>query len=300
MPSFYMNAPDCICSPGRLPLGAFCAGRDDLEREALHDDRISIRAPRAGCDQAAATKKGFMSEFQSTRPVWGATRSPMWRSCSSRYFNPRAPCGARRTRGRGEVQPEHISIHAPRVGRDSMRSVGSIFSYYFNPRAPCGARPVLTGTGYKNKSISIHAPRVGRDCPGRSRLCRTRYFNPRAPCGARQLLRFSVHKWSYFNPRAPCGARRGLAQDFRRKFWISIHAPRVGRDVSLSITPPPASNFNPRAPCGARPANASHVMQPIEHFNPRAPCGARHERITVQKLIAHFNPRAPCGARQQI
>lgn len=50
MPSFYMNAPDCICSPGRLPLGAFCAGRDDLEREALHDDRISIRAPRAGCD----------------------------------------------------------------------------------------------------------------------------------------------------------------------------------------------------------------------------------------------------------
>lgn len=73
MPSFYMNAPDCICSPGRLPLGAFCAGRDDLEREALHDDRISIRAPRAGRDQAAATKKGFMSEFQSTRPVWGAT-----------------------------------------------------------------------------------------------------------------------------------------------------------------------------------------------------------------------------------
>ena len=69
-----MNAPDCICSPGRLPLGAFCAGRDDLEREALHDDRISIRAPRAGCDQAAATKKGFMSEFQSTRRMGAAGR----------------------------------------------------------------------------------------------------------------------------------------------------------------------------------------------------------------------------------
>lgn len=51
MPSFYMNAPDCICSPGRLPLGAFCAGRDDLEREALHDDRISIHAPRVGARQ---------------------------------------------------------------------------------------------------------------------------------------------------------------------------------------------------------------------------------------------------------
>ena len=56
MPSFYMNAPDCICSPGRLPLGAFCAGRDDLERESLHDDRISIRAPRAGCDKVHAPR----------------------------------------------------------------------------------------------------------------------------------------------------------------------------------------------------------------------------------------------------
>ena len=95
MPSFYMNAPDCICSPGRLPLGAFCAGRDDLEREALHDDRISIRAPRAGCD-ARARRPGATAPisihapragcdhvydfpvpaaraFQSTRPVWGAT-----------------------------------------------------------------------------------------------------------------------------------------------------------------------------------------------------------------------------------
>lgn len=47
MPSFYMNAPDCICSPGRLPLGAFCAGRDMLNQA---DDG-----------------------FQSTRPVRGAT-----------------------------------------------------------------------------------------------------------------------------------------------------------------------------------------------------------------------------------
>ena len=51
MPSFYMNAPDCICSPGRLPLGAFCAGRD------LRGIQDAIAA--AG--------------FQSTRPVWGAT-----------------------------------------------------------------------------------------------------------------------------------------------------------------------------------------------------------------------------------
>ncbi len=73
MPSFYMNAPDCICSPGRLPLGAFCAGREDLEREALHDDRISIHAPGGG----ATTVRALMDAgalFQSTHPVRGATK----------------------------------------------------------------------------------------------------------------------------------------------------------------------------------------------------------------------------------
>ena len=96
MPSFYMNAPDCICSPGRLLLGAFCAGRDDLEREALHDDRISIRAPRGGatarraldrekrvisihvphvgCDRYIGTYIYKDIKFQSTHPVRGATK----------------------------------------------------------------------------------------------------------------------------------------------------------------------------------------------------------------------------------
>ena len=78
---------------------------------------ISIHAPRAGCDcrepdradrgrnfnprtpcgvrQAAATKKGFMSEFQSTHPVRGATM-----------------------RLAGTYNQAFISIHAPRAGCD--------------------------------------------------------------------------------------------------------------------------------------------------------------------------------------
>ena len=83
-----MNAPDCICSPGRLPLGAFCAGRDDLEREALHDDRISIHAPGAGCDRTRIVVSISAPGFQSTH-IANADRV------------------------------KAISIHAPRVGRDS-------------------------------------------------------------------------------------------------------------------------------------------------------------------------------------
>ena len=80
---------------------------------------ISIHAPRAGRDsnhfenlehtvgsfQSTRPVRGATADyllelspekFQSTRPVRGATRRPCGRGRRSRYFNPRAPCGARR------------------------------------------------------------------------------------------------------------------------------------------------------------------------------------------------------------
>lgn len=98
MPSFYMNAPDCICSPGRLPLGAFCAGRDDLEREALHDDRISIHAPRGGATPQA--------------------RSPY----PSGPISIRAPRVGRDHGTRADGRGRTISIHAPHAGCDKVHA----------------------------------------------------------------------------------------------------------------------------------------------------------------------------------
>ena len=80
-------------------------------------------------------------EFQSTRPVWGATIIIF--KCLDRWFNfnPRAPCGARR-----------LSAVSARIGK-----------LHFNPRAPCGARRLLCSLIIRYEVISIHAPRVGRD-----------------------------------------------------------------------------------------------------------------------------------------
>ena len=206
-----MNAPDCICSPGRLPLGAFCAGRDDLEREALHDDRISIRAPRAGRDflrlqdiaraliSIHAPRVGrdaveinfstYVELFQSTRPVWGATTAG---AC-------RLPCGS-------------ISIHAPRVGRDLLGDAVHADDDDFNPRAPCGARPKIVAfyglndefqstrpvwgatCAYRDDratggNISIHAPRVGRDAKSGYTLGEVTVFQSTRPVwGATRFL----------------------------------------------------------------------------------------------------------------
>ena len=124
-------------------------------------------------------------------------------------------------------------------------------------------------------------------------------FNPRAPCGARLLqvdlplllVGISIH--------APRVGRDLYEECLKRLVDISIHAPRVGRDLVRQHLLSEEEHFNPRAPCGAR--QAIWCFTPVcRHFNPRAPCGARH--FAVHALVGNdlnFNPRAPCGARLQ-
>ena len=83
----------------------------------------------------------MLSSFQSTLPVWGATvRQHNFLFCHI-YFNPRSPCGERRSL----LQDYH------RGGN------------YFNPRSPCGERRFQITKRCWHYSISIHAPRVGSD-----------------------------------------------------------------------------------------------------------------------------------------
>ena len=58
---------------------------------------ISIHAPRAGSDINKLKNWMNVILFQSTLPVWGATRTLLLRSAVFAYFNPRSPCGERRT-----------------------------------------------------------------------------------------------------------------------------------------------------------------------------------------------------------
>ena len=149
-------------------------------------------------------------EFQSTRPVRGATkrraaarlvevisihapragrdrRSLRCRE-ARQNFNPRAPCGARRDMI-GQTDPaELISIHAPRAGRD-----------------------YLEGAYDSNREISIHAPRAGRDFLGCGYSEGGYYFNPRAPCGARQSTKIFKEEFVIFQSTRPVrGATVGL------------------------------------------------------------------------------------------
>ena len=57
--------------------------------------RISIHAPRVGCDPGPCTHPGNRQGFQSTHPVWGATSTALVLRWCWMDFNPRTPCGVR-------------------------------------------------------------------------------------------------------------------------------------------------------------------------------------------------------------
>ena len=100
-------------------------------------------------------------------------------------FNPRSPSGLRQMCSSALYITVHISIHAARVGCDSIIRAAVQNAVYFNPRSPSGLR----------LSVSNF-------------VCGFFDFNPRSPSGLRRNLHKHLHVQLYFNPRSPSGLRR--------------------------------------------------------------------------------------------
>ena len=103
--------------------------------------QISIHAPLAGCDSVSPALISSLLKFQSTHPLRGATIGDL-RACWSAsisihaplagcdpltsaarrpwgmHFNPRTPCGVRRSARSAAPWADRISIHAPLAGCD--------------------------------------------------------------------------------------------------------------------------------------------------------------------------------------
>ena len=120
--------------------------------------------PIRGATRTSPQRKPRLPRFQSTRPIRGATRSAGRFRGVDRHFNPRAPYGARLCQLPHSVVTDAISIHAPHTGRDTAPSkIRNLRNAFQSTRPIRGAtlRPGRKGTGKIN-------------------------FNPRAPYGARQ------------------------------------------------------------------------------------------------------------------
>ena len=78
---------------------------------------------------------------------------------------------------------------------------------------------------------------------------------------------------------------------------ISIHSPRVERDICYRRVESVHQDFNPLAPCGARPEACRGLpsRQRISIHSPRVERDLKVFKAALKKL--YFNPLAPCGAR---
>ena len=83
-----------------------------------------------------------MWKFQSTRPIRGATPFPLRSRYSRRYFNPRAPYGARRQLIRKNSAWPIFQSTRPIRGATPNQAAFAKQQQNFNPRAPYGARLV--------------------------------------------------------------------------------------------------------------------------------------------------------------
>ena len=184
-----------------------CGVRRGAGKGRSRGRRISIHAPRVGCDLAWVGGSTYVTVISIHAPRVGCDENPFGSQEVGAYFNPRTPCGVRRSGSGGSADAQEFQSTHPVWG-----------ATWSNPRW----RRVM--------NISIHAPRVGCDGSGSGGSADAQEFQSTHPvwgatgggAGGELLLAISIHA-----PRVGCDSR---ARVNRYDFKISIHAPRVGCD----------------------------------------------------------------------
>ena len=214
-------------------------------------------------------------------------------------FNPRPPRGGRRAEGSHHQPRAGISIHAPREGGDGIFGIKAELAVV----------------------ISIHAPREGGDSLVSDRLTPVSYFNPRPPRGGRHEPRVQLSDSDLFQSTPPARGATDLVVFQTALTQISIHAPREGGDLAMSVGFIPARIFQSTPPARGATWPPRRPPRIRSDFNPRPPRGGRHPlglRVEVDIVISihapreggdsrvliscvrtgNFNPRPPRGGRR--
>ena len=189
--------------------------------------------------------------FQSTRPTWGATQWRRYPARDAAFQSTRPTWGATPIYHSTEQRSE-VSIHAPHVGRDRLPATYAARFGRFNPRAPRGARRTSARLTRRFRSFNPRASRGARQRTVRRSVARLTFQSTRPTWGATIDQAAGHPEARSFNPRAPRGARLqsthaapwNISFQSTRPTWgatlfvvpavagyyVSIHAPHVGRD----------------------------------------------------------------------
>ena len=161
-------------------------------KEGINIRSFNSRAPHGARPPTVCTC-GKETEFQFTRPAWGATNSAMLPTASARFQFTRPAWGATMWL-LNTKQPDIVSIHAPRMGRDFLRGRLVPDCEFQFTRPAWGATGIVRRPGGSWKSFNSRAPHGARR--NRRRHCLTQLsFNSRAPHGARRKSPHQKQHW---------------------------------------------------------------------------------------------------------
>ena len=224
----------------------------------------------------AARLCAYLCQFQSTHPLRGAT--PTGYSCCIclSYFNPRTPCGVRRTYIAPSLLLE-ISIHAPLAGCDGAFIKNHALIDKFQSTHPLRGATNRPGAAKPRIAISIHAPLAGCDT-------------------ATLTWQRSYEQFQSTHPlRGATDAAGGPTAKTRR--FQSTH-PLRGATQVLRLTELLSLVFQSTHPLRGATTRSWNTALFMVNFNPRTPCGVRRKTYSTLKIVIHFNPRTPCGVRR--
>ena len=173
----------------------------------------------------------YTVEFQSTRPVWGATAWYLTKTDEDE-ISIHAPRVGRDIPRLADHDALRISIHAPRVGRDAgiHFEAGNLVTFQ-------STRPVWGATALIVTIVLLVAT----------------FQSTRPVWGATISCKRFLRSQESFQSTRPVWGATVVDGALQSGLDISIHAPRVGRDAYLGEYQQGQRDFNPRAPCGARP-----------------------------------------------
>ena len=297
----YAGLPFQFTHPGR-------GATKNCQRDA-RDSKVSIHAPREGCDSYRQNRLKPSAGFNSRTPG-GVRLSLVWAKKRSKSFNSRTPGGVRHTsmiepiamlrfnsRTPGGVRLLLVALpDRPRFlfqfthpGRGATASCftskGSTEFQFTHPGRGATSDTVILEYLY---DVSIHAPREGCDPSSGESPLALEGFNSRTPGGVRLQRQAICVTSRSFNSRTPGGVRRGDGYERLRALPVSIHAPREGCDLGDffgATTSLLVSIHAPREGCDLRRASRSTTTG---CFNSRTPGGVRLVSVSVDYAISMF------------
>ncbi len=135
-------------------------------------------------------------------------------------------------------------------------------------------------------------PARGATPQGCNQWTRERDFNPRSPHGERRKVAKKLAKNLEFQSTLPARGATLLLFCFRGCRRISIHAPRTGSDVILTLQIFTRHNFNPRSPHGERRGRAETRFA-RKAISIHAPRTGSDTIKAVHSIFLHISIHAP-------